>query len=90
MSIQVKLNELKEVFHLITVHQKNKQTNKNENLIAPLLCSVYINVIYGMECYQSSLAVKMDQQDLHIFVTLKFFFFFFQNAFRPRKAMNIK
>ena len=60
------------------------------NLIVPLLCNIYINVIYGMGCYQRYPTVKMDPQDLYHFMELKFYFFVFQNAFKPNKAMNIK
>lgn len=69
VSILEKLDELKEICARIFIESLYASKTKNENnLIVPLLCNVYINVIYGKECYRSYLAVQMDQQDPHTFI----------------------
>lgn len=50
------------------------KTKNGNNLIVPLLCNVYRNVICVTESKKRYPAVKMDQQDLHIFIELKFLF----------------
>lgn len=69
VSILEKLDELKEICARIFIESLYASKTKNENnLIVPLLCNVYINVIYGKECYRRYLAVQMDQQDPHTFI----------------------
>lgn len=73
MSILQKLDELKEIcIRIFTESLLASKTENENNLIVPLLCKVYVNVIYIMECYRCYLAVKMDKRDLHIFIELKF------------------
>lgn len=75
MSLLEKRDELKEICTRIFTESLYSGKTKNENdLIVPVLCNVYINVIYAMECFQCHPAVKMDQQHLHIFIELKFLF----------------
>lgn len=72
MSILQKLDELKEIRTRIFTESFLAGKTENENNLIVLLCNVYVNVIYVMECYQCYLAVKMDKCDLHIFIELKF------------------